>query len=85
MGSAVSLAMGLLMTWITLLFLPEYAAQLVRERAPLAQAIAIFTLISAASAVSFYGEVRERRWRLAAHAATVAFLSLAVWLYWPRG
>jgi hypothetical protein len=84
MGSAVSLAVGLLLTWITLLFLPEYAAQLTQERAPLAEAIAVFTLISAASGVSFYAEIRERRWRLAAHAATVAFLGLAVWLYWPR-
>jgi len=84
MGSAVSLAVGLIMTWITLLFLPEYAAQLVRERAPLAEAIAVFTLISAASGASFYGEVRERSWRLAAHAATVGLLGCAVFLYWPR-
>jgi hypothetical protein len=84
MGSAVSLAVGLLLTWITLLFLPEYAAQLTQERAPLAEAIAVFTLISAASGASFYAEARERRWRLAAHAATVGFLALAVWLYWPR-
>ena len=84
MGSAVSLAVGLIMTWITLLFLPEYAAQLVRERAPLAEAIAVFTLISAAAGASFYGEIRERGWRLAAHAATVALLACAVWLYWPR-
>ena len=84
MGSAVSLAVGLLLTWITLLFLPEYAAQLTQERAPLAEAIAVFTLISAAAGASFYAEIRERRWRLAAHAGTVAFLGLAVWLYWPR-
>jgi len=84
MGSAVSLAVGLLLTWITLLFLPEYAAQLTQERAPLAEAIAVFTLISAAAGASFYAEIRERRWRFAAHAATVAFLGLAVWLYWPR-
>jgi len=84
MGSAVSLAVGLGMTWITLLFLPEYAAQLVRERAPLAQAIAIFALISAAAGVSFYGEVRERRWRFSAHAVTVLALGFAVWEYWPR-
>ena len=84
MGSAVSLAVGLLLTWIVLLFLPEYSAQLAEERGPLARAIAIFGLISAAAATSFYGEIHERRWRFMAHATTTAFLSLAVWTYWPR-
>ncbi len=84
MGSAVSLAVGLLMTWITLLFLPEYASQLAAERAPLGEAIAVFTLISAAAGLSFYGELRTRQWRLGAHTATLALLGLAVWIYWPR-
>jgi ABC-type Mn2+/Zn2+ transport system permease subunit len=84
MGSAVSLAVGLLLTWITLLFLPEYAAQLAQERAPLGEAISIFSLISAAAGVSFYAEIRTRSWRFIAHAVTVALLGLAVWLYWPR-
>jgi hypothetical protein len=84
MGSAVSLAVGLLLTWITLLFLPEYKIQLAQERAPLAQAIAIFVLISAAAGVSFYGELRLRRWRVAAHAATLVMLAAAIWVYWPR-
>ena len=84
MGSAVSLAVGLLLTWVTLLFLPEYALQLAQERAPLAQAISIFALISAAAGASFYGEVRLRRWRVAAHGVTLALLAGAVWVYWPR-
>jgi hypothetical protein len=84
MGSAVSLAVGLLMVWITLLFLPEYAVQLAQERAPLAEAITIFSLISASAAVSFYGELRLSSWRIAAHATTVALLAGAVWVYWPR-
>jgi hypothetical protein len=84
MGSAVSLAVGLLMVWITLLFLPDLAAQLAQERAPLGKAIAIFSLISASAAVSFYGELNLSRWRIAAHAATVALLAGAVWVYWPR-
>jgi hypothetical protein len=84
MGSAVSLAVGLLLTWITLLFLPEYAQQLTQERAPLGQAIAIFSLISACAGASFYGELRDRRWRFAAHLATLASLGWSIWLYWPR-
>ena len=42
MGSAVSLAVGLGLTWVTLQFLPEYADQLSQERAPLGQAIAAY-------------------------------------------
>jgi len=84
MGSAVSLAVGLLLTWVVLLFLPEYAEELAQEQGPLAQAILIFTLISAMAAASFYGEIREWRWRLATHLATALSLSVAIWTYWPN-
>src|SRR5256885_6849706 len=83
MGSAVALAIGLLMTWIVILFLPADEARFAPEHAPLLRAIAVFTLFSAASAGSFYGELRERSWRLAAHGATLAMLAMAVWMYWP--
>jgi len=83
MGSAVSLAVGLILTWVVFLFLSESAARFAPERVPLARGIAVFTLISAASAASFYGELRERRWRFASHLALIALLGLAVWLYWP--
>src|SRR2546429_7468842 len=85
MGPAVALATGLLMTWIVILFLPGDEARFAPERAPLLRAIAVFTLFSAASAGSFYGQLRERSWRLAAHGATLAMLAMAVWMYWPRG
>ncbi len=39
---------------------------------------------AAVTAGSFYGEQRERRWRLGAHAATLAMFAVAVWLYWPK-
>jgi len=84
MGSAVALATGLLMTWIVILFLPADEARFAPEHAPLLRAIAVFTLFSAASAGSFYGELRERSWRLAAHGATLAMLAMAVWMYWPK-
>jgi len=52
-----------------------------RTGAPAARArVAVFTLISAASAASFYGELRVQRWRFASHlgAAWFALLGLAV-------
>jgi hypothetical protein len=83
MGSTVSIAVGLLLTWIVLLFLPEYSDRLVHEQGPLARAIAIFSLIAASAASSFYGEIRQTRWRVAAHAVTAGLLCVAVFMYWP--
>jgi hypothetical protein len=83
MGSAVSIAAGLILTWVVFLFLSDSAARFAPERLPLARGVAVFTLISAASAASFYGELRIQRWRFASHLAVVALLGLAVWLYWP--
>ncbi len=84
MGSTVSLAVGLGMTWIVILFIPEHADRLAAEKGPLVQGILLFTLISAAAAGSFYGELRGRQWRFPAHLMTVAMLGIAVWMYWPR-
>lgn len=85
MGSACALCMGLLLTWITLLFLPaDDAGQLASEKAPLGLAIGIFGTVMAVSAVSFYGQIRERAWRHAAHGVMVATLAGAVWAYWPK-
>ncbi len=84
MGSAVALATGLLMTWIVILFLPEEEARFAPEHAALLRAIAVFTLFAATSAASFYGELRERPWRMAAHGGTLVMLGVAVWMYWPK-
>jgi hypothetical protein len=83
-GSAVALASGLIMTWIVILFLPAHEQQFATEHAALLRAIAIFTLFSAVSAGSFYGELRERRWRALAHLLTIGMFAVAVWLYWPK-
>jgi len=84
MGSTVSLAVGLLGTWIVILFLPKDAERFAPEHAALLQAIAIFTALAAASAFSFYGDLRIRTWRLAAHAVSLLLLATTIWVYWPR-
>jgi len=81
-GSAVALASGLLLTWIVILFLPAEQARFAPEHAVLVRAVLVFTAFAGVTAASFYGEQRERRWRLAAHAATL--FAVAVWLYWPK-
>lgn len=85
MGSAFALFAGLALTWITLLFVPkDEAGELFGEQNTLVLAIGVFAAVSVLSGVSFYGQLRERRWRLVAHAATTACLCAAVWLYWPK-
>ncbi len=83
MGSTVSLAVGLLLTWIVTLFLPRDAVRFAPEQAPLLKAVAVFTLFAAASAASFYGYLRSRRWRYQAYVATLVMFAATVWLYWP--
>jgi hypothetical protein len=85
-GSTVALSIGLLLTWVVILFLPENEAQFAPEHGPLLRAVAVFTLFAAAAALSLYGEMsaRNRRWRFLAHLATVAMFGVAVWMYWPK-
>ena len=83
MGSTVSLAVGLLGTWIIILFLPQEADRFAPEHAALLQAIALFTALAAATALSFYGDLRARTWRLGAHAISLLLLAATIWVYWP--
>lgn len=83
-GSAVALATGLIMTWVVILLLPEDEQRFAPEHAHLVRAILVFTLFAAASGASFYGQLRERRWRGGAHGATLAVFALVLWLYWPQ-
>jgi hypothetical protein len=83
-GSAVALAVGLLMTWTVILFLPADEARFAPEHTALMRAIGVFSAFAAVSVGSFYAEQANRPWRLAAHAATLAMFALAVWLYWPK-
>lgn len=83
-GSVLALAIGLFLTWVVILFLPAQEARFAPEHAALLKAIGVFSLFAAVSGASLYGEMRSRRWRLAAHAGTVAMFALAVWVYWPK-
>ncbi len=84
-GSTISVAVGLTLTWIVLLFLPEHAERFAAEQGPLLRAMALFGALAAVASASFYAELRLRPWRGKAHAAMLALLGIAVWVYWPRG
>jgi len=84
MGSTVSLAIGLACTWIVILFLPRDEQRFGPEHGALMQALTLFTALAAASAFSFYGDLRTRAWRRMAHAASLGLLALTIWVYWPN-
>jgi hypothetical protein len=84
MGSTVSIAAALLMTGVVFLLLPAYADRLADERVPLIVACTLSVILAGAAATSFYGELRTRRWRYAAHGALAVMLAIALWTYWPK-
>jgi len=84
MGSTVPIATALLLTGVVFLLLPEYGARLAEEREPLMVACLLSVLLAGTAATSFYGELRVRSWRHAAHAALVVVLAVALWTYWPK-
>jgi hypothetical protein len=84
MGSTVSIAVALLLTGVVFLLLPEYGQRLAEERNPLLTACLLSILLAAVAWMSFYGELRVRSWRLAAHGALLVMLALSLWNYWPK-
>jgi heme/copper-type cytochrome/quinol oxidase subunit 3 len=83
MGSAVAIFVGLTLTYVVFLLLPEYHKELGGEFRPLLQAIAWTALLAAASAAAFLGEIRQRPWRYAAQVAVVLALVGVAWRYLP--
>jgi hypothetical protein len=83
MGSAVALFIGLVLTFLVFLLLPEFHEELSGEFIPLMQAIAWAALLAAAAVAGFLGEIRQRSWRHVAQLATVVALVGIGWRYWP--
>jgi magnesium-transporting ATPase (P-type) len=85
MGSTVSIAIGLAMTLVVFLFLPEYSARVDAEFAPLLRMLVVTVLLALSAVASFYGELRGLAWRRAAHGALVLFLVAVAVFGIPRG
>ena len=84
MGSTVSIAIALLLTGVVFLLLPEYAERLADERGPLLWACLLSMVLATSASTSFYGELRQRGWRHAAHVGLTMMLAVALWTYWPK-
>jgi hypothetical protein len=82
MGSTVSIAVGLAMTVIVFLFLPEYSERLAGEFGPLLSYFAVTSGLAAIAVAAFVGELRARSWRRGAQSTlALALLSIVAW-YW---
>jgi cytochrome bd-type quinol oxidase subunit 2 len=84
MGSTVSIALGLVMTGVVFLLIQDTDSRLADESRPLMGNILLSVALAAVAFGSFLGELKQRRWRLAAHAGLILMLGIAFWTYWPR-
>ncbi|MEZ5499391.1 MAG: hypothetical protein R3E77_08180 [Steroidobacteraceae bacterium] len=84
MGSTVSIASALLLTWIVFLLLPEYKARLAAESVTLLRSFAVVATLAIFAIVSFRVELRLNPRRWLAHLALVAMILVAVWFFWPQ-
>jgi hypothetical protein len=84
LGSAASITFGLGTVLIVFCILAGEHPDLAREMPQLLWGWGAFAILTAASAGSFLGQVKERSWRLWAHLATAISLCGVVLLYWPR-
>jgi uncharacterized membrane protein YfcA len=84
LGSAASFTFGLGTVLIVFLVLGPQHPELPRELPRVAGSLAAFAILTAASAGSFVGEAKLRRWRGWAHLATGICLCGVILLYWPR-
>jgi hypothetical protein len=83
MGSSVALLAGLVMTLVVFLLLPGFQERLSGEYVPLLRAVAWAVLLTATSAAAFVGQLKTRRWRVAAQLSLVVALGLVARVYWP--
>lgn len=83
LGSAVALFVGLLLTAVVLLFLPEFKDRFAGEWRPLLVGITWTLGLTLVAAASFVGELRARPWRRGPQWVLAAAIAGLLWKYWP--
>ncbi|HUX73693.1 MAG TPA: hypothetical protein VMV25_07360 [Steroidobacteraceae bacterium] len=83
LGSAVSITFSLTAALIVSALLSGAHPQLAAGLPHLLASLSWFAVLTAASAGSFLGQLRLRRWRRYAHLATAAILAAIALRYWP--
>lgn len=84
LGSAASISFGLAAVLVIFCVLSAKNPDVAHDLPRLMLSLAAFGVLTAASAGSFLGQLKERHWRGWAHVATVASLAVIVLMYWPR-
>lgn len=84
LGTAASITFSLGTVSIVFGILAGRHPDLSAELPKLLVSLLAFAALTAASAGSFLGQARGRRWRPWAHAATALALSAIVLLFWPH-
>ena len=85
LGSSASMTFGLIAVLLVFLVLLGSHPTLSPGLPRLLAGVVVFSMLTAASAGSFLGQLRARSWRRWAHVATASCLGLIVLMYWPRG
>ncbi len=83
LGSAASITFSLGVVAGISVALGRSHPELAEEVPPLFTMLALFMLLTAASAGSFFGQIKALPWRRWAHLATVLVLAGIVYWYWP--
>jgi hypothetical protein len=83
MGSSVALFVGLAMTLVVYLLLPEFHDRLAGEFRPLLAAVAWAAALVAVSALAFTGELKAWPRRHLAQVGLALLLVAFSWSYWP--
>jgi hypothetical protein len=84
LGSAAAITFGLLGVAIVFLWLqPEYP-RLESELPSLWLSLAMFTVLTGAAALSFYGQLKLAVWRRPVVAALLLGIGAVGWYHWPR-
>ena len=84
LGSSVAITFALAGTMIVFVVLRSEYPNLEGELRPLLTSLGLFSLLTLAAGGSFYGELKERRWRRAALGALfVTLAAVAAYHAWP--
>lgn len=83
LGTATSILFSLVGVSIIFLVLGPRYPRLESELGSLHVGLGFFAALTLFAAMSFYGVLKERRWRAVAVAPTFLLLVVIGWYYWP--
>jgi hypothetical protein len=84
LGSAVSVLFSLIGVAVIFLVLGPRYPRIEAEADSLLVNLAFFGVLTVFAALSFYGVLKQRPWRVAALVPLVVTLALVGWYYWPE-